>query len=562
MTLKALKGCVQISYEAFLRAFRRALVNEKLSWFQAHLAEALQRSSDAVALAIHLFLDPNTVKPLNPKDKITIPVRKLLLQVINPSLCNGKSSINVITPHLFIHPRHFHVVLEFLDNMAYSNDPNAHISAKHLWLLYQFFPADYRPMFIEKIIECTHALSNNPRNPRRIILAAKITIKFQLHYNFKKEDLLFPLIRFKKQLNIASTMNHVFDYITSAPEELLEELQVSALSKIADPKGGNDPGKAFQKLLEWGLGIARFPKIIHYRRRAALQWLIKIQRHMEFLDFISDDRDLLIYLCKELQAREKQEDVERICRQFHLNFNYNGPAKPFREQLEPESKLPILSMESYDIRWVVVDTLETLALAQKAILRENVVGLDTESLPIQIFHPSRAPPPVQIFQIGTRHCAYLFDLNAKQMLPHFFSFLECLFSDVRIIKVGMNFQIDLRELRQQYPIGRWNTKCFFQIRQFLELMDLKPVLLKTAPKAEPSGRRETGLEKIFRHVMGIGLDKTCQISNWARRPLTNAQISYAAIDAAVPVMIYQALCKRGCHSDVSNLLKDFSVDGT
>merc|ERR1712083_445845 len=73
---------------------------------------------------------------------------------------------------------------------------------------------------------------------------------------------------------------------------------------------------------------------------------------------------------------------------------------------------------------------------------------------------------------------------------------------------GMNFQIDLRELRQQYPVGKWNTRCFFSIRNFLELMDLKPLLSTMTPKAEPSGRKETGLEKIFRHVLGIGLDKT------------------------------------------------------
>jgi hypothetical protein len=66
----------------------------------------------------------------------------------------------------------------------------------------------------------------------------------------------------------------------------------------------------------------------------------------------------------------------------------------------------------------------------------------------------------------------------------------------------MNFQIDLRDLRQQYPVGKWHTECFFQIKNFLELMNLKPIMINLEPKEKPFGKKESGLEKIFRHIVG------------------------------------------------------------
>lgn len=450
-----------------------------------------------------------------------------------------------------VHPRHFHIVLTALDKLHGQND---HLSAKHLKMLCDFFPPQYRNMFHEKIIDCTRLLCRNYRETKCLLLASKIIIKFKLHGYFENKELLLPLIRMRKHLNL------VFEYVTSAPSEMLDRLQFYSLRCIADPKGGNAPTKAYQKIQEWSLGVTNFPKIIYFRRQAALQWLIKINRHMEFVDFIADDEKLLLYLCKECQIKGRVNDIEAITERYNLKVNFDTTMKPVIEKEESPPKIPILSRDNFEIRYSMVDSLQKLELAQKAIMKESVVGLDTESLPVQIFHPSRAPQPVQIFQIGTRNTAYLFDLKAREILQQFFIFLSRLFDDSRIIKVGMNFQIDLRDLRQQYPVGKWNTQCFFQIRNFLELMNLKPLLKNTPPKAEPYGKKETGLEKIFRHVVGIGLDKTQCISNWARRPLSEPQINYAAIDVICEVMIFESLMKQGL-KQLPDLVSDYVYNG-
>lgn len=50
-----------------------------------------------------------------------------------------------------------------------------------------------------------------------------------------------------------------------------------------------------------------------------------------------------------------------------------------------------------------------------------------------------------------------------------------------------------------------------------------------------------GLSNVCATVLGKPLDKTCQISNWKRRPLTESQTAYAALDVLCLIDIYDRL---------------------
>lgn len=49
------------------------------------------------------------------------------------------------------------------------------------------------------------------------------------------------------------------------------------------------------------------------------------------------------------------------------------------------------------------------------------------------------------------------------------------------------------------------------------------------------------LAAVTEHLLGIPLDKTLRTSNWQRRPLTKAQLTYAATDARVTLRVYDEL---------------------
>ena len=64
---------------------------------------------------------------------------------------------------------------------------------------------------------------------------------------------------------------------------------------------------------------------------------------------------------------------------------------------------------------------------------------------------------------------------------------------------------------------------------------LQPALMK----------KEGGLARLCRVYTGCRLDKSCQIGNWSRRPLTREQSMYAACDAYVQLLIHTEAGKRG-----------------
>ncbi|HEX3560272.1 MAG TPA: HRDC domain-containing protein [Pyrinomonadaceae bacterium] len=49
------------------------------------------------------------------------------------------------------------------------------------------------------------------------------------------------------------------------------------------------------------------------------------------------------------------------------------------------------------------------------------------------------------------------------------------------------------------------------------------------------------LASLSEHLFGLPLDKSFQKSNWRRRPLTRAQIEYAALDARIVLQVYEEL---------------------
>ncbi|KAF1774066.1 Ribonuclease H-like domain [Phytophthora cactorum] len=46
------------------------------------------------------------------------------------------------------------------------------------------------------------------------------------------------------------------------------------------------------------------------------------------------------------------------------------------------------------------------------------------------------------------------------------------------------------------------------------------------------------MEAQAQYILGLPLDKRARMSDWERRPLTQAQLHYAALDAHVLVQIY------------------------
>eukprot|EP00667_Euglena_gracilis_P003839 EG_transcript_3851 len=170
----------------------------------------------------------------------------------------------------------------------------------------------------------------------------------------------------------------------------------------------------------------------------------------------------------------------------------------------------------------------------------GLVGLDSEWL-------AAGDTPVALLQLAFPTGVAVLDLLAlcRPRLPptspltaaeaSLDALLAVLFGDPDLFVVGFGVAVDLQRLSHSYP----HLPCFQLFAQVVEL----EAVLKTASQDAGVGpgaviRRGRSLSDLCQALLQRRLDKTLQCSRWDRRPLTAAQLQYAALDAAVlPVLL-------------------------
>ena len=76
----------------------------------------------------------------------------------------------------------------------------------------------------------------------------------------------------------------------------------------------------------------------------------------------------------------------------------------------------------------------------------------------------------------------------------------------------------------------------------LQIATAKKVFILDLQQAFPSV--QGGLSGLAKTVLGSPLKKSIRLSGWEKRPLSNSQLHYAALDAAVLIAIYNNECQE------------------
>ncbi|EPS66927.1 hypothetical protein M569_07843, partial [Genlisea aurea] len=261
-----------------------------------------------------------------------------------------------------------------------------------------------------------------------------------------------------------------------------------------------------------------FPELYHQSKESSLKKLAEKGVWEVAEARAKGDRQLieyLVYLALEAGYCEKVEELsERYCLEGFLNFKDTGT------DLLQHRHLNLRELSIEDVFWV--DEVDSLRDAVYYLKGCKVVGVDCEWKPN--YEKGKAPSKVSIMQIASEKKVYIFDLiklydDAPAVLD------QCLAQVLQspgILKLGYNFQCDVRQLAESYG----GMSCF---NCFDMLLDIQNVF------KEPKG----GLSGLAEKILGTGLNKTRRNSNWEQRPLTQNQIEYAALDAAVLVHIFR-----------------------
>ncbi|KAK1291904.1 hypothetical protein QJS10_CPB17g01166 [Acorus calamus] len=231
----------------------------------------------------------------------------------------------------------------------------------------------------------------------------------------------------------------------------------------------------------------------------------------------NNNRQLLEYLVYLAMEAGYTEKVDELCGRYSLQGFVNDTAhqvNPIQARYLHHTEL---SLEA--ISWV--DGIDGLSNAMDHIEGCKVVGVDCEWKPN--YEKGSRPNKVSIMQIASEKRVFIFDLiklyeDEPKALNNCF---KRILQSSKILKLGYNLQCDLHHLSYSYG----DLECF---KHFEMLLDIQKLF------KDPKG----GLSALTEKILGAGLNKTRRNSNWEQRPLSQNQIEYAALDAAVLVRIF------------------------
>lgn len=189
---------------------------------------------------------------------------------------------------------------------------------------------------------------------------------------------------------------------------------------------------------------------------------------------------------------------------------------PIRIEKETIAALPLGQWEG---KIVLVEDPSAAAKAVEVLKHERVLGFDTETKPN--FKPGGNNLP-SLVQLAGADVVYLFRLDDCGGIPCLFP----LFRDAKIKKVGVAVKDDVKFLKDRAP---------FRDAGFVEISDF----------TRKVGIENTGLRALVAHYLGIRISKAAQVTNWAAKHLTPAQVTYAATDAWVSRELYMKLEELG-----------------
>lgn len=164
--------------------------------------------------------------------------------------------------------------------------------------------------------------------------------------------------------------------------------------------------------------------------------------------------------------------------------------------------------------WRLVDDPARLPAELEALAGETLIGLDTETYWEVAAKRSR----VSLVQIAAAAGDVLVvDVLATGVEP-----LRPLVESPAVRMVAHNARFDEGVLRAAGLAPRGFVDTLVMSRAVLDLVS-------------------HNLAAVTEHLFGLPLDKTLQKSNWRRRPLTRAQLAYAARDARVTLRVFEEL---------------------
>ncbi|EEY53710.1 uncharacterized protein PITG_19692 [Phytophthora infestans T30-4] len=350
---------------------------------------------------------------------------------------------------------------------------------------------------------------------------------------------------------------------------------------------GNVQDKVIKKRLSlFKLKASAFPVYFERRQKATLRFLVYSKEYEQALQFVEGSEDLKLYACKMIIRHAGAGNAATKQFIFQAGLAYLFPevdtsaedGKAFKNQADLPPLDSCLSVVDAigEANIVFVDTPTALQQCVGHLIEQPAIGFDSEWKAVhEVASSEGTAAKCALLQLASREKAFVVDVVA--LIEHG-NILLPLFQSESVIKLGFDTRGDVKALRS-FLTGNYTAENVMSM-----LVDLQAVTRKLptqkgtkvevkggdgsssnantlvanseATGTETRSRKwkhtrskasendasanssRLGLAAIAATYLGLPLDKRARMSNWERRPLTQAQLHYAALDAHVLVQIY------------------------
>lgn len=179
--------------------------------------------------------------------------------------------------------------------------------------------------------------------------------------------------------------------------------------------------------------------------------------------------------------------------------------------------IPHLPVAQFEGRIVVILTPGETEEAVDFLLRQRILGFDTETRPS---FKRGFQHKVSLLQVATEDICFLFRLNYTGLTPALIRLLQ----DTVVPKIGLSWHDDLNSL---HKLGHFTAGNFIDIQHHVQEL----------------GIEDLSLQKLYANLFGQKISKRQQLSNWEADVLTDKQKLYAATDAWACINLYKEIVR-------------------
>ncbi len=180
-------------------------------------------------------------------------------------------------------------------------------------------------------------------------------------------------------------------------------------------------------------------------------------------------------------------------------------------------KIPMLPRVIFEGTVEVIDNISKVDEAVDYLLKESILGIDTETRPS---FKKGMTNKVSLLQVSTHNKCYLFRLNILGLPVGLIRFLE----DKTVPKVGLSLHDDMLSLHRR---GKFTPGNFIDLQRLVGEIGVK----------------DLSLQKLYANFFSQKISKAMRLSNWENKVLEERQKYYAATDAWACIMIYEELLR-------------------